>query len=261
MGIDMKKECKVLIASLGLLILSACTSVDFNSPEYKISKSLPQSELAEFNDSFDELREDYWLIGADVFVAEKLKSKFRPGKVVVKDGALSISTQGGYFGSGELRSTFHFVGDFDVQADFRAQPDPKQYKAAIMSMRTPDSSVIYSSLIYSFGNGTFSVSTLKNELQDGKRNLELSRGKQVSGGQGTFRMIKRNGIISYFYKNINEEQWTKLYERSISVKKMNIGFVFLNHSQNSAIPAHYEDSCHFDNLRINAAQEIEESDI
>ena len=79
-----------------------------------VQKSLPQTQIAHYNDSFEKLRDDIWKRSG---VLPLGKNVFQIPEIGIQDGMLLIQTKTGDFQRGGLTSRWTLKGDFDIQVD------------------------------------------------------------------------------------------------------------------------------------------------
>jgi len=107
-------ESIILIFLVGFLtFLQGCAT---EQVPLKIEKSLPQSKLSYYNDSFDRLREDLWDKGTVTHNKEQ-DANFELSDIAIENGKLKIETKTWSFSRVGLGTRYVFRGDFDIQID------------------------------------------------------------------------------------------------------------------------------------------------
>lgn len=96
-----------------VLILVGCVA----SKLIVVEKSLPQSELTNFTDTFDTLNEELWEQYAES--SDWQMENFKMADVKF-NGQLIIETKKDAYSRGTLHSKFHLRGDYDIQIDCEA---------------------------------------------------------------------------------------------------------------------------------------------
>ena len=101
----------VLLSLAILVVLPSCTT---DQTPLQVTDSLPQSEIAYFNDSFEKMREDLW-DRAGYLNKEEQMQNFKQADLHFNSGKLILQTQTGSFSKGGLSSRYALRGDFDIQ--------------------------------------------------------------------------------------------------------------------------------------------------
>lgn len=95
------KKAGFTIGFLSLAFLGALLSCATDKASLQIENSLPQSELAYYNDSFDKMREDLWVRAGYLYREEQVQN-FKQSDMRFDNGKLIIRTQTGSFSKGRL---------------------------------------------------------------------------------------------------------------------------------------------------------------
>lgn len=232
----------------------------------KIEKSLPQSKLAYYNDSFDKLREDLWEKGGLVLDEEQL-SNFKFADISIENGQLKIVTKTGCFSKGALASKYTLRGDFDIQVDchvdfLKGTYDMRQMLAFSVSetgKKVKDLDWITIAATKKEESGETSIFS---SYQRWRRWNLGSRHHIGNNFHGTFRVIRIGNKISTLYKKEGEIEWRKLFTTSFTKNDVLFAFVVHNlYPGMTSTTARTSFVGRFDNFRINAAQEIVEAEI
>lgn len=232
----------------------------------KVEKSLPQSKLAYYNDSFDKLREDIWEKRAMYIPGSAARANFKVGDVCIEDGKLKVETKTGCFSRGGLATKYTIKGDFDIQLDchidfLEGQHDMDQmvqFCAAGKGKEIEAMDAVFMGLS-------------KKERQDSGRVWSgyFEKGRyhpgnmQVIGNfHGTLRIVRIGNKISTFYKKEGNKGWKKLNTFRSTTDDVLIAFRLMNyHASRNSITARSPIIAKFDNFMINTAQEIIEEEI
>ena len=112
------KKSVFIIGFFSLAFLSTLLSCATDNAPLQIENSLPQSELAYYNDSFDKMREDLWYRAGYLHKEEQIQN-FKLADMRFENGKLIIRTKTGSFSKGGLGGKYALRGDFDLQLDCR----------------------------------------------------------------------------------------------------------------------------------------------
>ena len=112
------RKAAFFIGFLSLAVFYVLLSCATDQASLKIENSLPQSELAYYNDSFDKIREDLWSRAGFLYRDEQMQN-FKLADMRFEKGKLVIRTKTGSFSKGGLGTKYVFRGDFDLQLNFR----------------------------------------------------------------------------------------------------------------------------------------------
>jgi len=230
----------------------------------KIEKSLPQSKLAYYNDNFDELRDDLWDQTGLIYKREQMKN-YKAAKMRIENGQLVIETQVGSFSKGGLVSKYLLRGDFDIQIDchldfLKDVGDMDQIMALGVVEKGPvpqASHLVAITLLKKPGEGSGIFSSYRVGMHDIKGKSWLPMGDF----HGSLRFARIGDKISTYYRK-EGGSWKKRNtfpagggDASVGILLQN--FTMIRESINATKPV----VAKFDNLRINAAQEIIEEEI
>ena len=252
-----------VVLSLALFtVLLSCASD--NAPQ-QIENSMPQSEIAYFNDSFDKMRDDLWDRAGYLYRKQQMKN-FKPAGMHFNDGKLKIETRTGGFSKGGFGSRFAFRGDFDIQLDCRMNFIKGVYGMDQMfamgvvdpGLKTGKSS--FMSIGLSMKGGTNRAYLFCNYSVNERRKKGYS--KQIQYFNGSFRMVRVGKKISTLYKEKGSIEWTTMSTFSVTDGDMLVGFQVRNFFFNrTSIRADYSVTATIDRFQINSAQQIIEDDI
>jgi hypothetical protein len=230
----------------------------------KIEKSLPQKKLAYYNDSFDKLRKDLWDQAGLAYQKQQLQN-YKSPDMRIENGQLLIQTQVGSFSKGGLVSKYELKGDFDVQIDchldfLKDVGDMDQVMALGVVEKGPvpqANHLVAISLSKKSGEGSGIFSSYRVGMHDIKGKSWLPMGDF----HGSLRIIRAGDKISTYYRK-KGGRWKKRDTFPAGGGDARIGivlqnFTMLRKSTNATKPV----VAKFDNLRINAAQEIIEEEI
>jgi len=260
------KRINVLIIGIFLVAFSGlflgCVT---DMASLKIKKTLPQSKLAYYNDSFDKLRTDLWE-KAGYIHNEAQKANFKLAKMQIKDGKLWVQTEIGCFSLGGLASRYAIRGDFDIQVDCQID-----FLEGIYDM---DQSLVFAAI----GKGkeigkddTVFLCLLRRGGRDfstifsaARKNGRFHRGDwhKIENFDGSLRIVRIGDEINTLFKRKGDAEWKKMDTFRSTPNDMMLGFKLQNFVSNRAsITARSPITATFDNFRINAAEEIIEEEI
>ena len=250
----------LLLAFFGALLSCAA-----NTAPLQVTDSLPQSELAYYNDSFDKMREDLWEKAGYLYREEQVQN-FKQADMRFENGKLIIQTQTDSFSKGGLSSKYALGGDFDIQLDCKMD-----FIKGISGMDQVFSIGVFDK---SLKKGEMSLAIIGLTMKAGKNQGYIFsncvvNGKGKKGGSietenfnGAFRFLRTGKAISTLYKKAGTPEWNKMYTFRVTDKDVLIGFQVRNFFGNRiTIQANHSISATFDSLKINAAQAIIEEEI
>jgi hypothetical protein len=249
-----------------LALLVSCTSPSGVKPStFQIAHSLSQSELAYYNDSFDELRRDLW--GKAGFTHNKAQlANFQLANMSFEDGKLRVVTKTGCFSKGGLGSKYALRGDLDIQVDchidfLKGTHDMDQHLFLILMEKGKRVGDSYATRIVLLKKGgshkgfMFSDFIRKTGYQTGNRH-------EVSGFHGALRIVRMGNKITTLYKKEGKMEWKKMNASRFTKNDVMLGFALQNFSPaRTSIKAESSVTATFENFRINAAHGIIEGEI
>lgn len=258
------KNARFTIGFLPIFFFAALLSCATDQTPLQVVKSLPQSELAYYCDSFDSLREDVWERAGFVFSAAQL-GNIKIADMAIEDGRLRIDTKTGGFSKGGLVSKFVLRGDYDVQLDFQinfisGNLDMDQSLGIGAVEKTIGGSGIRMTSIGLLKKGQNKAEIFSGYLELGKYYTSYSH--EIGNFTGSVRIVRIGDQVSTFYRKQSQNRWTKMCTSRSSQNDITIGFSLQNFviDRNSII-ATRSISSWIDNFTINAAQQIIESEI
>jgi len=254
-----------IVGFISLAFFSLLLSCATGQAPSQIANSLPQNELAFYNDSFDTIRDDLWDKAGYVFTATQM-ANIKIAEMTIEDGRLRIDTQTGGFSKGGLVSKFALRGDFDVQIDFQIDFvaddfDMDQVLAfgAVEKSKSGQQNRMTSIGLYKRGKNKKSE-IISGYLERGKYHLGYHH--YIDNFTGAARFVRTGDKVSTFYRKEGQTRWTKMCTLPSSQNDITIGFALQNFTKDrNSIMAAHPISAWIDNFTINAAQEIIESDI
>ncbi len=252
---------------LALFIAGCVSPSPTTTTEAKPPASLPPSVLAKYNDTFDTLREDRYETIAATFNSEQL-ANLKVADAAAEAGQLVFRTKTGCFSKRFMITKYYLRGDFDVQIDCHID----------LMKGTSDMDQWGGLVIYEKGNlgakaDVVSVGARKSPGTPrsvignivGVRGRYAFGRKSVTTGDdfhGTLRLVRRGDNVSALYRKKDGETWNELDSFMFGSADVALGFGVTNFSINTTtITAAAPIIVRFDNLVINAAQEIVESEI
>jgi len=258
------------INALIIVILSVAFSGLFlgcvtDTASLKIEKSLPQSKLAYYNDSFNKLRTDLWE-KAGGLPNEAQKTNFKLAKMRIDDGKLRVETKTGCFSKGGLASKYTLRGNFDIQIDCQINfleglYDMDQSLSFIVlekGNKFGRDNTVYLNL---FKKGGRDFNTIFSGFWE---NDKFHRGNwhKIKNFDGSLRIVRMGDEISTLFKRKGDTEWEKMDTFRSTPNDIIIGFKLQNFSSiRTSITARSPITATFDNFRINAAEAIIEEDI
>jgi len=264
------KKINVLIIGIFLVAFPAffpgCVA---DKASLKIEKSLPQSKLAYYNDSFDKLRTDLWEKAGYTYNKAQ-EANFKLAKMQIKDGRLWVQTETGCFSKGGLASKFTLRGDFDIQLECRIDflegiYDMDQYINFLVIEKAKafgTGNVVFLRLLKKGGRD---FSTIFSGYLDGyldKGRFHRGDWSKIGNFDGTLRIARIGNKITTIYRTKKDKQWEDLGTFQSTSNDVGVGFVLQNFiSKRASITAKAPITATFDNFRINAAEEIIEEEI
>lgn len=274
-GTVCKKSYQFLSLILSfLLFVSGCVTssskTKSQSESLTIVKSLPQSKLAFYNDSFDNLREDVWEEETVIWSEEQL-SNLKLAEMSIENGKLKIETKTGGFSKNGLISKYTLIGDFDIQIDchivfLESLYNMEQILAFIVTRAKKRSEKDKSP-----GTAVFSLRKRPKKKPVFASGFISPEGRydpfpkfQYSGDfDGTLRIVRIGHTIITLYKRKGELEWTIMHNFQGMTEAVRISFVLQNFFGGRFTDIGADSSIYatFDNFRINAAQGIMEDEI
>jgi hypothetical protein len=250
----------LLFAFLGTLLSCATDKAPL-----QIENSLPQNELAYYNDAFNQMREDLWNRAGYLWREEQMHN-FKLADQRFENGKLIIRTKTGSFSKGGLAAKYAFRGDFDIQLDCRINFLKGTYGIdQLLNILVVDKSGKLGKSDVVLINLTMGEGLQKGWLGTGA----LINGRWNKGGSqkienfdGTLRILRKGKNISTLYKKKGPTAWNKMHTFRATDNDLIFGFQVRNFfSKRTTIQATQSISAEFDSFRINAAQKIIEEEI
>jgi hypothetical protein len=233
--------------------------------EVNVENSLPEKQIAYYNDPFETLREDLWDRAGYVRYETQLEN-LKLADMMIDDGKLVIKTKTGGYSKGGLASRFALRGDFDIQIDchldfFQDTFDMDQVVNFVVVDKTCQYDQINLVTIGLIMRGT----SLKSGIYMGYR--ELGKYAQVNAtGMGDFngslRILRTGSDVKSLYREGEDGKWHDLGTVSFNANDVMVGLIASNFIVvRWNIGASKSITATFDNFRINAAQGIIEEEI
>lgn len=229
-----------------------------------VQSGLPAEKLAYFSDSFDELRSELWDPTGMVYEAEQLRN-YQSADMRIENGWLVIRTHAGSFSKGGLESTFKLRGNYDLQIDcqfdFLGNAGAMDQVLAVAALQEGPSgnrvdTMVTISLVKSAGDQAGMLTAYRKGLHI----LEQSW-HQLGDFNGSFRIVRVGGSISTFYRKA-EGRWQRTGVFPSGSGDTRLGLILQNFVKGrKSIHADKPVVGRFDNFKVNAAQEIIESEI
>jgi len=258
------------VHALIIVILTVAFSVLFlgcvtDTASLKIEKTLPQSELAYYNDSFDKFRTDLWE-KAGYIHNEAQEANFKLAKMRIGDGKLRVQTETGCFSKGGLSSKYSLKGDFDIQVDCQINfleglYDIDQMLTFFVIEKGEDLKTMNSVSLCLFKKGGRDFNTIFSGYRKAGR-FHRGNWHRIGDFDGTLRIVRIGDEISALFRRKGDAEWKKMDTFRSTPNDVIIGFSLFNFTPvRSSITARSPITATFDNFRVNAAEEVIEEDI
>ncbi len=256
---------RLMIGFLCFLFLGIWLSCATDQAHLRVANSLPQSEIAYYNDTFDKLREDLWDRAGYINKEEQMQN-FKQADMRFEGGKLAIRTKTGGFSKGGLGSSFSFRGDFDIQLDCRMDflkgvsgMDHLLNIAVIETNKEIGEADIVVILLF-LGEGGYQGWINSRALINGLWNNATK--KALDNFDGSLRFVRTGKKITSLYKIKGATAWNKIKTFHVTGHDMMVGFTLRNYfNRRTSIWALRSITAEFDNFKINAAHEIIEGEI
>lgn len=227
-------------------------------------KTMSQAQLAKYCDSFDQFRDDLYDLAAMTWSDQQLKNLCM-AKTEVIDGKLWIQTRPGCFSRGGCESKYQIKGSFDVQIDCSIHflKGAQEMDQIVLFLVTGKGSLNYFphagiQLAKFAGSQQATISSIARD----KRGFRSPASHKISDFTGTLRLIKAGNRITTFYKEEGVSEWTKLHTDTLEEDRLRLGFLVRNFTPaTTAVKGNASITVTFDNLVVNAAEEIIEGEI
>ena len=261
------KKAGFIIGFLLLAFFGAFLSCAMDKAPLQIENSLPQNELAYYNDSFEKMREDLWDKSGYLAKKEQMQN-FRLADMRFENGKLIIRTKTGSFSKGGLGSNYALRGNFDIQLDCRmdflkgisGRDMDQWFSFGVFDKNQKMEKITTAGISLSMRGGGDRGYLRSYCLVNGRWREGSSQ--KIETFNGSFRFLRTGKTISTLYKKAETPEWTKMYTFRVTNNDMLIGFMLRNFFGNrTTIRATHSISVELDNLKINAAQEIIEEEI
>ena len=220
-----------------------------------VQKSLPQSQIAHYNDAFEKLRDDIWKKSG---VLPFGKNVFQIPEIGIQDGRLLIKTGTGDFQRGGLTSRWTLKGDFDIQVDchmdFLDETADMDQLLLFVAKDKHNRYFTTAGLLKKPNNEPMVISAFK------KKGVRLSRkSDRIGNFHGKLRIVRAGNKITTFRKEYGDSGWKEIGTFSGMTGDVVVGLGVTNFLANrTSIQADQPVMAAFDNFRINSAEEISE---
>ena len=253
-----------------IVVLSVALSAFFpgcvtDTASLKIEKTLPQSKLAYYNDSFDKFRTDLWEKGGYIYNKAQ-EANFKLAKMRIQDGKLWVQTETGCFSKGGLGSKYGLKGDFDIQVDCQIDFLQGVYNMdqllTLLVVERGKAIGAGDTVFLRLGKdgGSDSGEILSASLNNGR--YHPGKSHDINNFDGTLRIVRKGSNITTLYKTKGTNKWEDLGTFWSTSNDLGFGFLLQNFTiKRTSITAKAPITATFDNFRINAAEEIIEGDI
>jgi hypothetical protein len=240
----------------------------------KVENSLPPEKLARYHDSFDKFRDEFWEKSGYILGKEKRGGNFKVADARIEDGKLRLETKTGCFSSIQVGGKYLFRGDFDVQIDcapeFKGDLKDMEHLAMFVVLdRTKElneqemegviigiNKPVKRNPRYPFED----ISLFTGRFEKGR--YSVGSFNLMDRFKGSLRITRAGNSVTTFYKKEGESDWRKMRTFSRPANPVVISLYVSNYDEDrTSIGASAPFVVFFDNFKINAAQEIMESDI
>jgi len=231
----------------------------------KIEKTLPQSKLVSYNDSFDKLRTESWEKAGYVYNKEQ-EANFKLAKMWIQDGKLWMQTETGCFSKVGWSFKPGLRGDFDIQVDCQIDFLEGVYNMdqllIVLVIERGKAIMKGDWVILRLGKygGNDYAEIRSASMNDGKYHPGNSH--DINNFDGTLRIVRKGSKITTLYRTKGDKEWKTLDTLWSTSNDLGFGFQLQNFTaKRTSITAKAPITATFDNFRINAAEEIIEEDI
>jgi hypothetical protein len=233
----------------------------------RIENSLPQEKLARYNDSFDTFREELWeKVG---FIPDRDKQAGEPklAELSIEKGTLRLETKTGCFSLGGLISKFFVKGDYDIQIEChpRFVQEAADMDQIVMLSLIDKTKELQDEELESVNIGLSKVPGRPPFLFTGVRQAGVfQRGKiqPAEHFKGTLRVTRAGTRVSTMFKRQEDRDWTPMSVFTRPANDLVVSFKVQNFNlDRTSIGASVPFVVYFDDLRLNAAQNVIESEI
>jgi len=257
---------KVIVIALVGLIFVAIGACATSYQGKTFSKTLPKSILDRYCDSFETFREDLWDAAGGLPTSSR-SIEILVAEPNVEGGKLKLKTKTAGFSQGGLLSKFLLKGDFDLQIEVEANFNfggwiPKigmDQVIALGVVAQGSEDVLVMSMTCPEGNHTYTYITLS----------AMEHERWVSHAWQYFysprlvlRLVRIGAQVSAVYRTPGKGEWQELTACDFGRDVVSVFFGIQNYrSTRREISADISFSVQFDDFRINAAEEIIESEM
>lgn len=261
------KTAGFITVALSLALFTALLSCASDNATLQIENSLPQSELARYNDSFDKMREDLWDKAEHLYRKEQV-TNFKPVDMYFKNGKLIIQTRTEGFSKGGLVTKYRFRGDFDIQLDFlmdftrdiAVEYMDQVFILSVFDNRQQMTKINVANIGLAIRWGTDQGQLFSNCFVNGKKKGGFA--DKILNFKGSFRIIRTGKFISTLHRTSGTADWTQKFTARVTDNDLWFGFQLRNFFfDRTTIRAKHTITVVVDRFKINAAQEIVEAKI
>ena len=249
----------LLVALWGLL--SGC-AMQQTSPQ--TGSGLPADKLGLYSDSFDSFRPELWDKAG--YIQEPHLASYKQADLWVADGKVTVKTKPGFFSKGGLALKPGLRGDFDVQVDCQIdfQMDLSGMDQVLLfgALEKGGEAETMDGVFVGLFKRRESLKSFIFCAHRLNKTYQRTYANEIGDFDGTLRIARVGDNVTAFYKERNDDQWTKMSTFPFSNVDIMPGFKVQNYTADrTSIEATTGITATFDNFRINAAQEIVEPEI
>jgi hypothetical protein len=227
-------------------------------------RTLSPAQLAKYCDSFDQFRDDLYDIAAFTWSDQQLKNLCLAEAEVI-DGKLRIQTKSGCFSRYGCESKYQLKGSFDVQIDcsirfLKGALEMDQIVLFLVSGKGSLNHFPHTGIQIAKFAGS-QQATISSIARD-KRGPRSPASHKISDFTGTLRLVKAGNRITTLYKKEGVSDWTKLHTDTLEEDLLRLVFLVRNFTPaTTAVKGSASITVTFDNLLVNAAEEVLEGEI
>jgi hypothetical protein len=254
-----------LCAFLFSTALVGCASPDQERlPLTPAGRTLSPLQLDRYNDAFDQFRDDLYEIAAMTWSDQQMNNLCL-ADAVITDGKFRIQTKPGCFSRGGCETKYEFKGSFDVQIDcsvrfLKGAQEMDQIVLFIVAGKGSLKDFPHTAIQLAKFAGTQQAAI--SSIGRDKRGFRSPASHKISDFTGTLRIIKAGNRVTTLYKKDGDTEWTKLNTDTLEVDRLRLGFLVRNFTpMTTAVKGNSSITVTFDNLVVNAAEEIIEGEI
>lgn len=249
--------------SIVIILFALLSGCQTSSTYLHVDKTLPQSQLEYYQDSFDTFQEGLWQKSTVLMPKAVKKGYFLLGNVSIDNGKLKISTKPDSFSKVTINSKIRLKGDFDIQidcdVDFMRENLNRDHYFFFINLKGPGKGNVTGISFCKKGKsnpGTMRSGWWRNWKTRSQKSLN------IESFHGTIRFIRLGHKVSTLYKRFEKSEWIVMTTFPSATEKCFIVIGLQNFiGSRNLTPAKLSISAKIDNFKINAAENVEEEEI